>query len=346
MPINLPLLKELCETAGAPGREEKIRDIVRRELADLCDDVTVDAIGNVTGVKKGTDGGKFMMSGHMDEIAFMVSHIDDRGFLHFVPLGGFDPKTLTAQRVIVHGRDDLLGVMGSKPIHLMTEEDRKKPVKIEDYYIDVGLPVERTKELVRPGDVVTRERTLETMGDLLNGKNFDDRVGVFIMIEGLRAAKSNKMDVYAVASAQEEVGLRGATVAAHNINPDVGIAVDITLANDVPFTEAHKYITELGKGAAIKAFDSSVVPNWKLVDYMRELCEEREIVYQMEILPRGGTDTAAIQRAGTGAAAGCISVPTRYGHSVIETTHPDDIEASIALTAALIETCERDQFKL
>ena len=346
MSINLPLLKELCETAGAPGREEKVREIVKREIADLCDDVTVDAIGNVIGVKKGSGDGKFMISGHMDEIAFMVSHIDDRGFLYFVPLGGFDPKTLTAQRVIVHGRQDLLGVMGSKPIHVMTDDDRKKPLKLDDYYIDIGLSAEKVRELVRAGDVVTRERTLEKMGDLLNGKNFDDRVGVFIAIEGLRAAASNKMDVYLVGSAQEEVGIRGATVAAHNIDPDVGIAVDITLACDVPFTEGHKYITELGKGAAIKAYDSSVVPNWKLVDYMRELADVRDIPYQMEILPRGGTDTAAIQRAGSGAAAGCISVPTRYGHSVIETTHPDDIEASIALTAALIETCEKDQFAL
>ncbi len=346
MSINLPLLKELCETAGAPGREEKIRDIVKRELADLCDDISVDAIGNVTGMKRGTADGKLMLSGHMDEIAFMVSHIDDRGFLYFVPLGGFDPKTLTAQRVIVHGRKDLLGVMGSKPIHVMTEEDRKKPIKLEDYYIDVGLPPEKARELVRIGDVVTRERTLEPMGELLSSKNFDDRVGVFIAIEALRAAKSNKMDVFLVASAQEEVGIRGATVAAHNINPDVGIAVDITLACDVPFTESHKYITELGKGAAIKALDSSVVPNWKLVDYMREVCESRSIPFQMEILPRGGTDTAAIQRAGSGAAAGCISVPTRYGHSVIETTHPADIEACIALTAALIETCDKDQFAL
>jgi endoglucanase len=261
MSINLPLLKELCETAGAPGREERIREIVVRELGGLCDDVTVDAIGNVTGVRKGKAGGRFMTSGHMDEIAFMVRHIDEKGFLHFVPLGGFDPKTLTAQRVTVHGREDLLGAMGSKPIHIMSEEDRKKPLKIDDYYIDVGLPAEKAQELVRPGDVVTRERTLEPMGDLLNGKNFDDRVGVFVAIEGLRAASSSKMDVYTVASTQEEVGIRGATVAAHNIDPDVGVAIDVTLANDVPFTKPHEQVTELGKGTAIKAHDSSVLPN-------------------------------------------------------------------------------------
>ncbi len=346
MPINLPLLKELCETAGAPGREERVREIVIRELEPICDEVSVDAIGNVVARKKGNQGGRMMISGHMDEISFMVSHIGEKGFLHFVPLGGFDPKTLTAQRVIVHGREDLLGVMGSKPIHIMSEEDRKKPLKIEDFYIDLGMPVKKVKELVRVGDVVTREREIVELGEMINGKSFDDRVGVFVMIEGLRKAKANKMDVYAVGSAQEEIGIRGATVAARNIDPHVGVALDVTLANDVPFTEPHQFISEMGKGTAIKAYDSSVVPNWKLVDFMRETCEKRKIPWQMEVLPRGGTDTAAIQRAGGGAAAGCISVPTRYVHSVIEMLHPTDIQASIDLLAALIEDCEEGQFKL
>jgi len=169
---------------------------------------------------------------------------------------------------------------------------------------------------------------------------------MFEIIEAMRATKTSPMDLYVVASTQEELGIRGATVAAHTIDPDVGIAVDVTLANDLPFAKEHEYITELGKGAAIKAYDGSVVCNWKLVDAMRTLCDDRSIAYQMEILPRGGTDTAALQRAGSGAAAGCISVPTRYVHSVIETAHPDDIVAAIDLLAALIETCTRDQFAL
>jgi len=346
MAINFPLLKELCETPGAPGHEELVRDIVARELAGLCDDITTDAVGNVTAVRRGDGEGRLMLSGHMDEIGFMVRHVDERGFLHFVPLGGFDPKTLSAQRVIVHGREDLLGVMGTKPIHIMTKEDLERKLELNDYYIDVGLPRDRVRELVRPGDVVTRERTVEVMGELVTGKSFDDRLGVFVMIEALRAAPRSKMAIYAVASAQEEVGIRGAMVASRNIDPDVGIAIDITLANDVPFAKPQDYVTELGKGTAIKAFDKSVVPNWKLVDHMRELCEARGIPYQIEVLPFGGTDTAAIQRAGSGAAAGCISVPTRYAHSVIETAHPSDIEASIRLTAALIETCEHRQFAL
>ena len=154
------------------------------------------------------------------------------------------------------------------------------------------------------------------------------------------------MDIYSVGSAQEEIGIRGATVATRNINPHVGIALDVTLANDVPFSEPHQWITKMGKGTAIKAYDSSVVPNWKLVDFMRETCERRKIPWQMEVLPLGGTDTAAIQRSGGGAAAGCISVPTRYVHSVIEMVHPEDVQASIDLLAALIEESEPGRFKL
>ncbi len=346
MPINFALLKELCEAPGAPGHEEAVREIVIRELEPLCESIEVDALGNVIALKKGSQGGRFMTAGHMDEISFMVKHIDEKGFLTFIPLGGFDPKTLTAQRVIVHGREDLIGVMGSKPIHVMTEADRAKPPKLEDFFIDVGLPGDKVRELVRVGDVVTREREVIKMGDVYNGKSFDNRVGCFIMIEGLKASKGNKMDIYTVGTVQEEIGVRGANVAARNIDPDVGVALDVTLACDLPFTEPHQQISQLGDGTAIKAYDGSVVPNWKLVDFMRELCEARDIPWQMEVLPRGGTDTSAIQRAGKGAAAGCISVPTRYVHSVIEMIHPRDLQASIDLMAALIEECEADQFKL
>ena len=346
MAIDITLLTELCTAPGAPGREEKIREIVIRELTPLCDEVRTDAMGNVIALKKGSVGGRFMAAGHMDEIGFMISHVEDTGFLRFIPLGGFDPKTLTAQRVIVHGRQDLMGVMGSKPIHIMSPEEKTKAPKIEDFFIDLGLPGEEVKELVRIGDVVTRERDIVSIGNMINGKSFDDRVGVFVMIEAMKAIKGNKMDIYAVASVQEEVGVRGATVAAAQIDPHVGIALDVTLANDVPGAQKHQYISEMGAGCAIKIYDSSVIPNWKLVDFMRTTCEEREIPHQLEVLPRGGTDTSAIQRGATGAAAGCISVPTRYVHSVIEMVHPDDIQGAIDLLAAMFEQCEQDQFRL
>jgi len=345
MTINFSLLSELCEAPGPPGHEEAVREIVRRELEPLCDSVEVDIFGNVIGLRRGSGEGRLMVSGHMDEIAFMVSSIHEDGFLHFVPLGGFDPKTLTAQRVVVHGREQLMGVMGSKPIHLLTDDERKKPLQLSDFTIDVGLPVERVRELVRPGDVVTRYQKNLRVGNLVNGKAFDDRIGVFIMIEALKVAAANKMHIYAVASAQEEVGIRGAHVATQNIRPHLGIALDVTLANDVPFTRPHEQVTVLGGGTAIKAYDRSVVSNWRLVGAMRRLCEERQIPWQMEVLPFGCTDTAAMQRSGGGAVAGCISVPCRYVHSVVEMLHPDDVVASIRLLAALFEEAEEGAYR-
>jgi endoglucanase len=165
--MNLELLSELCRTPGGPGREERVREVAIRELKPLVDSIDVDRMGNVVATRKprGRAGGKkaprrVMLSAHMDEIGFMVSHIDDTGFLRLLPLGGFDPKTLTAQRVTVHGREDLLGVLGGKAVHLMTDEEKRRPPKLEDYFVDLGLPVERVRELVRPGDVVTRERAM------------------------------------------------------------------------------------------------------------------------------------------------------------------------------------------
>ncbi len=344
--MNIELLKLLCETPGVPGYEDRIRKIVAAQMKPYVDEFSVDALGNIIGIKRGKEDKKFMMAAHIDEIGFMVNHIDDEGFIRAVPLGGFDPKTLTAQRVIVHGREDIIGVMGTKPIHIMSEEERQKAPKLEDYFIDVGLPKEQVDKLIRIGDPVTRERDFVEMGNNVNCKSFDNRISVFVMIEALKKIKSHSVEVYAVASTQEEVGLRGAQVAAQSIKPDIGIGLDVTLANDVPDSKAFESVTKLGVGTAIKILDSSVVCNSRVVDFLRNLAEERSIPYQMEILPRGGTDTAAIQRYGLGAAVGCISVPTRYVHSTIEMCSKDDIQASIDLLAAFIETCHEGDFSL
>ena len=351
MDLNVELLRKLCETPGAPGHEERVRKLVIETLKPLCDSVSTDVLGNVVGVKKAVENGakkpqRLMLSSHMDEISFLVTHIDDSGFLRFTALGGFDPKTLTAQRVFVHGRRDLLGVLGSKPVHIMTEEEKKTAPKLEDYFVDVGLPAAEVKALVAVGDVITRQRDLVEIGNTLNGKSFDNRMGVFVMLEALAGLQSHAVDVYAVASVQEEIGLRGATVAARNIDPDIGIALDITVANDVPEAKSHEHITRLGAGAAIKVMDSSVICNPRIVSYLRQLAQERNIRYQMEVLTRGGTDTAALQRSGKGAAVGCISIPTRYVHSAIEMCHKDDIRASIQLLLAFIENAHRESYAL
>jgi endoglucanase len=342
--MDFNLLKRLCETAGAPGHEDRIREIVIEVLRPLCEEISIDSIGNVIAVKKGRGRGKMMIAGHMDEISFMVTHVDDDGFIRFTPLGGFDAKTLTAQRVVVHGTRDILGVMGSKPVHILSAEERKVAPKLEDYFVDVGLPTDEVRNLVNVGDTITRQREMVEIGNTVNGKSFDNRMGVFVMLEAMRRMGPHQVDLYAVASAQEEIGIRGASVAARNVDPDVGIALDVTLANDVPDAKPHEHVTRLGGGAAIKVMDSSVISNPKMVQFLRRIAQEASIPFQLEVLPRGGTDTSAIQRGGKGAAVGCISIPTRYVHSVIEMCHKKDIEACVQLLAAAIGRAHEEDF--
>lgn len=338
--MDFDLLSELCRTPGAPGREDRIRDVARRELEPAADEVWVDPLGSLVARRAGGGGPRVMLCAHMDEISFMVTHVEDGGFLRVVPLGGFDAKTLTAQRVVVHGREDLLGVMGGKAVHLMTEEDRRKAPKLEDYFIDTGLPGDRVRELVRPGDVVTRERELGRLGDLVTGKSLDNRAGLYVMIQAFRALSDHACEVFAVAAVQEEVGLRGARVATARIAPQVGLAIDITLANDGPGTPAHERVTTVGGGAAIKVYDTSAIVPAAMVDHLTRLAEERGIAHQPEVMPRGGTDTREIQLGGEGAVAGCVSIPTRYVHQSVETCHPDDLDACVALVTAFCETAE------
>ena len=341
MSINVSLLKNICEIAGAPGFESRVRNLVLEEVEPLVDKLEVDNMGSVIAYKKGSnnpDGKKVMIAAHMDEIGFIVTHIDDNGFLRFHTLGGFDPKTLTAQRVIVHGKKDLVGVMGSKPIHVMSQEERNKNPKLTDYFIDLGMEADEVKEIVSVGDPITRERELIEMGDCVNCKSIDNRVSVFILIEALRQLKDVPYDVYGVFTVQEEVGLRGANVAAHNINPDFGIGLDTTIAFDLPGAQPHEKITSLGKGAAIKVMDASAIADYRMVDFLKKTAEDKGISWQPEILTAGGTDTAGIQRMGKqGAIAGAISIPTRHLHQVIEMASKKDIAACIDLLRASLE---------
>ena len=338
--MDIDLLTELCETPGTSGREERIREVVRRELAPVCDEISVDPLGNLIARRPGRGGPRVMLSAHLDEIGFMVTHVDDGGFVRIIPLGGFDPKTLTAQRVLVHGREDLLGVLGSKPVHLMTEEEKRRVPKLDDYYVDVGLPAERVRELVSPGDVITRERGMARLGDLVTCKSIDNRAGLYVMIQAMKALGEHRCEVVAVATVQEEVGLRGARVATARVRPDIGLAIDTTLANDGPGAKPHERITELGGGAAVKVYDASAIVPREVVDHLVRIAGERGIAHQMEVMVRGGTDTRELQLSGDGAVAGCVSIPTRYIHQVVETCHPDDLDACVALVAAFCETAE------
>ena len=343
MSMNITLLKNICETAGAPGFEGRIRKIVYEELEGIADSLETDNMGNVIALIKGKSSAKkAMVAAHMDEIGFMVTHIDEKGFLRFTPLGGFDPKTLTAQRVVVHGKEDVIGVMGSKPIHVMTQEERQKTVKISDFFIDLGLPAEEVRKLISVGNPVTRERELIEMGECVNCKSLDNRVSVFILIEALKSIKEAPYDVYGVFTVQEEVGLRGAQVAAHKINPDFGFGLDTTIAYDLPGAQAHEMVTQLGEGAAIKVMDASTISDYRMVAYMKEIAGEFNIPWQPEVLTAGGTDTAGLQRNGKdGSISGAVSIPTRNLHQVIEMAHKKDIEAGVKLLNACLENLDK-----
>jgi len=337
--IDTQLLARICETPGAPGFETRIRNLVLEEIKDICDEVETDNMGNVYAIKRGKEKKRVMVGAHMDEIGFIVTHIDEKGFIRFHTLGGFDPKTLTAQRVWIHGTEDVMGVMASKPIHVMSPEERNKVAKLKDYFIDTGLPKEEVEKLVKVGDPITRERGFIEMGNCVNCKSLDNRLAVFILIETLRNLKDKEIpyDLYAVFTVQEEVGIRGANVASMRVKPDFGFGLDTTIAFDLPGAAAHEKITELGKGTAIKIMDAGTICDYRMVEFMKKTATQENIQWQPEILTAGGTDTSGIQRMTEGGSiAGAVSIPTRHLHQVIEMADKNDIQASIDLLTACV----------
>lgn len=339
--MNLPLLTALAEAHGTSGREDRVRAIVERELGPLADTIERDPLGGVIARRAGAgDGPRLMLAAHMDEIGLMVTHVDEHGFLRVIPIGGWDATTLVDQRVLVRGREDLEGVVGTTPIHLQDEAARTKRPEIGALAVDLGLPAERVRELVRPGDTATRIRSLRPLGDLLTGKSLDDRVGLYVMIEAMRAAGPGPGETVACATVQEEVGLRGARVAAARVLPAVALAIDTCPADDGP-GGTRTGTTLLGRGAAIRVMDASAIGSRALVELLEALAVERDIPHQFHVANRGGTDTQSLQLAGRGAVAGCVSIPSRYVHTSVELVHPDDVEAAVRLTAALIECADR-----
>lgn len=346
--INFELLKKICELPGIPGREDAVRDLVLAEMGPLVDDISVDALGNVVGVRKGDGGPRVMVAAHMDEIGFLVKHIDDKGYIRVHPVGGFDPRVLPAQRVFVHGfaGETLRGALAvaAKPIHLLDPSDIKPP-KIEDLFVDVGLSADDVKAKVEVGDMITLEGPVERIGANVFGKSFDDKICVFQMIEALRALKGRTTsEIVAVATTQEEVGLRGAQTSAFHVEPDIAVALDITLAMDIPGSAEQDAVSRLGGGCAIKIMDSSTISNHKLVQHMREVARAAGIKHQLEILPRGGTDAGAMQRSRGGVPAITLSIPTRYVHTVNEMCNVADIQASVDLLARYLERAHEGNY--
>jgi putative aminopeptidase FrvX len=347
--LNLGLLKQLTETPGTSGREEQVRALVLREMTPLVDEISVDALGNVIGVKRGSGKTKVMLAAHMDEIGFLVKHVDEKGYIRVQPVGGHDASVLVAQRVLVHTEQHgaLRGVLTAarKPIHLQREK-AEGAVALTDLFVDLGLTGEQVNEMVEIGDFVTMDRTLEVVGDCIISKALDDRSGLFVMLEALRRVKNPTATIYAVATVQEEVGLRGATTAAYAVDADVALALDTTLAVEMPGSGSHEAVTHLGEGVAIKIMDSGHIAHPKLVRHLRDIARRANIPHQMEVLPAGSTDAAAMQRARHGAASATLSLPSRYVHTVNEMVHQRDVQADIDLLVAYLGEVRPDDYRL
>lgn len=344
--LNLDLLKRLSEIDGVPGREEHARDLVRAEVQGLVDELREDALGNLIALKRGSapDGERkrVMLSAHLDEIGFMVKFIDEAGYLRLQSLGGFDTRNLFARNVSVWTREGALpGILtpGGRPVHIASPEDRKKVPELKEFFVDLGLAAEEVKRRVRVGDSVTLDQTFREVGDLVTGKALDDRASAFVQIEALRALQSAapRHDVYAVFSTQEEVGLRGALVAAYSVEPDLGVALDVTLAVDTPGVTPDEAVTRAGAGVGIKLFDGSMISTRFLVDEFVALAEKQSIPYQLEVLPLGGTDAGAIQRSRGGVPSITLSLPTRYIHTIVESVHKTDLQATLDLLVAYLK---------
>ncbi|AHF98806.1 peptidase M42 [Halostagnicola larsenii XH-48] len=342
-PLDMQALTELTETSAVPGYEDRVRDYVVDALEDSVDRVRTDAMGNVVGTLEGESDYSVAVAAHMDEVGFMVSHVrgsdDGFGFLELDALGGWDARVLKAQRVTIHAEDgDIPGIIGSPPPHTLDDETREKTPEVDDIYVDTGLRTDDLEDRVSVGDLVTMEQTTKRVGETVTGKALDDRVCLFAALEAARRIDDPTATIHFCATVQEEVGLRGARALGVDVDPDLAIALDVTVANDVPGFSAGEHVTELGEGAAIKLKDSSVITNPKVHRRLRDVADEEGIDYQYEILPAGGTDTGGFQFSAGAKPVGAISIPTRYLHTVTETAHVEDITSTIELLTAFLES--------
>lgn len=327
MNINFSLLKELVGVYGPTSNEKLIREYIISEIKDFVDETFVDALGNLIARKKG-NGKKVMISAHMDQIGLMVIDIDEKGFLRFTNVGGISPVISLSQQVVFE--NGTIGVVYSEPV------DDISKLKLENMYIDIGaFSKEEAEKKVSIGDICIYKLEYVENENVVFTPYLDDRVGCFIAIEALKSIKNPVNDLYFVFSVQEEVGLRGAKTAAYRINPDVGIALDVTSNGDTP--KARRFAISLNKGAAIKVKDNSIICHPKVKELLVSLAKNNEIPYQMEVLEFGGTDSGAIHISKEGVPSGVISVPTRYVHSTIEMASKNDI---INCTKLLVEFLE------
>jgi putative aminopeptidase FrvX len=356
-PVPVSLLKEFSESFGPSGFEREPASILRREGAKYADEVLHDKIGSVILKKRGSsDSPKILMAGHLDEVGFVVTGVDQlTGYLTFAPLGGWFDQVLLGHRVTVRTRKgDVVGVIAAKPPHLLTEEEKEKVVKKENMYIDVGADSSAVAidELgVRIGDPVApwSQFTMVRGNRIAIGKAFDDRVGTFVGLEVLRRVSEGKVEhpntMFVGGTVQEEVGLRGANTVAHVVEADVAFALEVDIAGDVPGIKPSEAPTKMGKGVSILTFDASMIPNQELKRFVIDTAEEEGIPYQLSTVAKGGTDAGRFNLNKAGCPSIVISVPTRHIHSHESIVDLKDIESTVGLVVGLVRRLDQKKVK-
>jgi len=345
----LTMMRELTDAPGVPGQEQAVRSVMRRYL-EPHGEVITDNLGSVAGRKVGKEGGpKIVLAGHLDEIGFMVTHIDDRGFIRFTILRGWWEQVMLAQRVEVYTRQGpIIGVIGSKPPHILSADDRKKVYEKKDMFIDVGASSRAEAEAfgIRPGDpvVVICPFTVMKNERLLMAKAWDNRFGCALAIEVLRRLKGQQHPntVYAVGNVQEEVGLRGATTTTNLIAPDIGFALDTGIAGDTPGVAPDDAAGKLGKGPVLLLYDGSMIPHTGLRDLVADVAEHEGIPFQFDKVAGGGTDAGKIHVFGAGVPSLVVGVPVRYIHTHAAIMHRDDFDNAAKLLVAAIKRLDAE----
>lgn len=329
--------------SGVSGYEASIASLIMERFTPLTNEVRCDTFGNVYALKKGNSKSfkRIMLAAHMDEIGLIVKKIDPRGFLWFTSIGGVDQRTLLSQEVLVHGRETVLGIISSLPPHLLHDGDSEKAVKMDEMAIDVGLPPDRINEVIQVGDTITlRREAYPLLNNVMAGKSLDDRAGVVVMMVCLEELSRlhHAHDVIAVATTQEEVGIRGATTSAYTLNPDLAVAIDVTHAS-TPDTKGQVTI-ELGKGPTV-AMGPNIHP--AIYRHFSETAQEHRLPIQIDPIPGvSGTDAWAIQVTQSGIPTGLISIPLRYMHTSVETLDMQDVLNSGKLLAHFIASLPDD----
>lgn len=344
----LDLIRELSDASGVSGHEYEVKGLIKRSLSEVAE-VESDGLGSlVARLKGGVDRPRVMIASHMDEIGFMVSHITKEGFIYFRELGGWTDHVLLAQRVTIKTRlGDVVGVIGSKPPHIMEPDERNKLIKSKDMFIDIGAESEaQVLEMgVRPGDAIVPCAPFTEMArdGMIMGKAFDDRLGCAVMVEAMRRLASRKLgcSVYGVGTVQEEVGLRGARTSSSAVDPDIGIASEVAMAGDTPGIREIELKSKVGKGPVVIIFDRSLIPNPRLRDFVADTAESEGIPYQFQA-SAGGTDAGNMSLHGTGVPSLVIGVPTRYIHSHVGVASMEDVENTIKLLVAVIENLDAE----